>query len=139
MDEIKVTSLAKLYMMMLLNEGPKHGYELIKKVEEKLGKKPSPSQIYPFLRELEKLGYIRSKGVGERDRHVYFLTAEGRGFVGRLFVRFGALIDIAVRPRLSVCAHCGCEIYSGGHKERINGRILTFCCRHCAGSFKSGA
>ncbi len=36
---------------------------------------------------------------------------------------------------LMVCAHCGCKVYEGGHKEEIEGKDLMFCCHHCAHSF----
>ena len=133
---VKVTNLVKLYIVLLLKEGPKHGYELIKELEEHLERRISASQIYPFLNELKKNKFIKVKEREERDKKVYYLTAPGKKFVKNILVRFGDLIDIAVTPKLTKCAHCGCEVYKGGHKETIEKKRLIFCCKHCAASFK---
>jgi DNA-binding PadR family transcriptional regulator len=136
MTEIKITNIVKFYTVLLLYNGPKHGYEIIKEVEKKLQKKASPGQIYPFLNKLEKKGYIRSKKVDGRDKKIYHLTRKGKAFVKKMLSRFGDLIDIAVEPKLTVCAHCGCEVYKGGYKTKIKGKTMMFCCMHCARSFK---
>lgn len=130
--EIKlVSNMAKFYMLMLLSDGPKHGYELMKSLEDKIERRVSPAQTYPFLRILEKLGYLKSKKTGNREKRTYALTMSGREFVRHVTVRFGELIDIAVRPRLTVCAHCGCRVFSGGYTSK-DGR--KFCCKYCAES-----
>ena len=138
MSEIKVTNLVKFYALLLLYERPKHGYEIIKEIGDKLKKKPSPGQIYPFLRRLEEKKYIKTRKIEEREKKVYSLTGDGKKFVKKMLNKFGDLIDIAIEPRLTVCAHCGCEVYKGGHKEKIANRLLMFCCCHCAESFKKG-
>ena len=55
-------------LLQLIAEKPRHGYELIKAIEEKFGGtySPSPGSIYPTLTLLEELGYLR---VGNRWRH----------------------------------------------------------------------
>lgn len=136
MAELRITNLVKFYAVCLLYEGPKHGYEIIKEISKKLNRRVSPGQIYPFLRKLEGQGYIESKEVGEREKKIYHLTKQGRGFVRRMLNRFGGLIDIAIEPRLTVCVHCGCEVYKGGYKEKIRGKETMFCCHHCARSYK---
>lgn len=136
MEKVKITNLVKFFTLLLLNEGPKHGYDIMKYLEKKLGKKTSPGEIYPFLSKLQKAKYITAKTAGEREKKVYSLTREGKKFVKRMLNRFGDLIYIAVEPRVTVCAHCGCRLLSGAHKETIKGKILTFCCMHCAHSFK---
>lgn len=139
MDEVKVTNLAKFYSLMLLYEGPKHGYDLIKTVGEKLGKTISPGQIYPFLAKLEEHGYIKIKSEGEREKKVYVLTPKGKKFSESMLHRFSELVELAIEPNLSKCAHCGCEVYKGGHKEKIKGKEIMFCCSHCAASFKTSS
>jgi len=136
MEEIKITNLAKFYSLMLLYESPKHGYDLIKVVGEKTGKKFSPGQVYPFLSKLEEHGYIKVKSEGDREKKVYALTPEGRSFCKKMLHRFSDIIELAIEPNLSKCAHCGCEVYRGGHQEKINGKEMMFCCSHCAASFK---
>lgn len=129
---IKITNLVKFYTVLLLYDRPKHGYEIIKEISSKIGKKVSAGEIYPFLNRLKKRKYVKIEKTGKREKKIYALTASGRKFVKRMLLRFSELIDIAVEPSLKKCAHCGCEIYKGGYK---NGGKM-FCCCHCAESFK---
>lgn len=133
--EVKITNLVKFYTILLLSDGPKHGYEIIMHLGAKLGKKASPGQIYPFLGKLEGSGYVAVKSTGLKDKKVYALTPDGRKFVKKMLSRFEDLIDIAVEPRLTTCAHCGCRMYEGGYEEKIKGKTFRFCCCHCAKSF----
>ena len=69
----------KSYILKLLNSGSKHGYAIIKSIENETGWKPSPGGIYTTLHELEKKRLIvRSK---EGRRKYYKLTVEGKKFV----------------------------------------------------------
>ncbi len=69
----------KLVILRLLAEKPRHGYEIIKELEERAGGgySPSPGTIYPTLSLLEDLGYARSVAE-EGSRKVYEITDEGR-------------------------------------------------------------
>ncbi len=137
MAKIKVDNLAKFYAIILLFEGPKHGYDLIKIVGEKLNRKISAGQIYPFLAKLQKENYIKIKSEGKREKKIYRLTPLGKRFCESMLHRFADLIELAIEPNLSKCASCGCEIYKGSYKEKIKGKLTTFCCSHCAASFKN--
>jgi len=134
----KLTNLTKFYTLMLLNEEPRHGYEIIEELGKKLGKKPSPGQIYPLLKKFRKSKLISQKivKVGEKRRKVYTLTAEGRTAADRMLANFSDIVSAILEPKLTKCAHCGCKVYEGGHRERIGGKLLMFCCVHCAGSYK---
>jgi DNA-binding PadR family transcriptional regulator len=134
---IRVTTLVKFYVLFLLYGKEKHGYELMKELREKLDRKISPNQVYPFLKKLKNQGYLKSKKVGDRDKRVYHLTKEGKLFAKRMISRFDELVETAVKPKLSVCIHCGCKVFKGGHTERIKGKRLVFCCQHCAKAYKS--
>jgi len=134
--ELKITNLVKFYTILLLSDGPKHGYEIIMHLGHKLGKKASPGQIYPFLQKLQSSGYVAVKSTGLKDKKVYALTNDGRKFVKKMLLKFEDLVDIAIEPRLTTCAHCGCKVYEGAHEERIKGKTFMFCCCHCARSFK---
>ncbi|MCR4368618.1 MAG: PadR family transcriptional regulator [archaeon] len=136
MPELKVTNMAKFYSLVILCDKPMHGYDLIKIAGEKLGKKISPGQMYPFLAKLEKISYVKVKSEGERDKKVYALTPKGKKFCMQMLHKFGDLVELAIEPNLSKCAHCGCEVFKGGHTEKIRGKELTFCCIHCAATFK---
>jgi DNA-binding PadR family transcriptional regulator len=71
----------KLVVLHLLAERPRHGYELIKAIEELAGGdySPSPGVIYPTLTLLEELGHAvvtREEG-GKRQ---YGITPEGSAY-----------------------------------------------------------
>ncbi|WP_457962872.1 PadR family transcriptional regulator [Arthrobacter sp. D1-29] len=67
----------RLYLLALLESGPKHGYELIKALKERFGGTYSPSAgtIYPRLGKLEEEGLVATESVGRRTN--YFITAAG--------------------------------------------------------------
>lgn len=132
----KILNIVKFFTVLLLHENSKYGYEIMKEIGEKIEKNVSPGQIYPFLKALEKQGYVSSKQIGTREKKIYSLTNKGRKFTKGMINRFGDIIDIAVEPRLTKCVHCSCEIYKGGHKEKIESKELVFCCCHCAESYK---
>jgi DNA-binding PadR family transcriptional regulator len=69
-------------LLQLIAEKPRHGYELIKAVEEKFGGRysPSPGVIYPTLTLLEELGYLRPE-IAEGARKLYSLTEAGGEFL----------------------------------------------------------
>ena len=49
----------KYVILRLLKEKPRHGYEIIKELEERSGGRyaPSPGIVYPTLTMLEEMGY----------------------------------------------------------------------------------
>jgi DNA-binding PadR family transcriptional regulator len=72
----------KLLALALIAEQPRHGYELIKLVEEKTGGfySPSPGVVYPTLTFLEEAGYVTAESEGAKKR--YTITEEGRAYLG---------------------------------------------------------
>lgn len=66
-------------VLQLVAEQPRHGYEIIKIIEDRLGGgySPSPGVIYPTLTLLEELGWL-SVASAEGGRKLYEITAEGR-------------------------------------------------------------
>src|SRR3989339_1537348 len=139
MADVKITNMVKFCTLYLLASGPKHGYDLMKELEEKLGRNISASNVYPFLEILIKNRLIKIQTTGKREKKTYSLTVEGKNFTKNMFGRFSDLIDTAIEPKLTTCAHCSCKVYEGGHTEKMNGRILKFCCMHCASSYKKTA
>ena len=64
------TGELRLALLALINEEPRHGYELIKAIEEMTGGAyaPSPGAVYPTLQMLEEEGQIKQskpKGKGK--------------------------------------------------------------------------
>lgn len=133
---VKITNMVKFYTICLLSKGSKHGYELMKELEEHLGRKISASNVYPFLDSLIKNKLIKINKTGKREKKEYILTQDGKNFTKNMFNRFGDLIDIAIEPKLTTCSHCSCKVYEGGYTEKIKGKLLKFCCSHCASSYK---
>jgi len=68
----------RLTILSLLSEGPKHGYQLMKEMEERSGGmyKASAGSVYPTLQQLEDEGLVESAMIG--GRRTYNLTAAGR-------------------------------------------------------------
>lgn len=66
-------------MLKLIADKPRHGYELIKEIEDRLGGaySPSPGVVYPSLAMLEELGHIAADP-GESDgKKRYAATGAG--------------------------------------------------------------
>ncbi|MBI4202275.1 MAG: PadR family transcriptional regulator [Chloroflexi bacterium] len=75
-------SAGRFFLLAALAEGPKHGYQLAKDVEEATDSccTPSAAMIYPALRELMEGGYVSClvEHTGARERKVCTLTPKGR-------------------------------------------------------------
>jgi DNA-binding PadR family transcriptional regulator len=88
-------------ILRLLEEKPRHGYEIIKALEERFGGAyaPSPGTVYPTLQLLEDLGYARVSTTPEEGKKVYEITeagrahlAENRETVDNIFERIASLV-----------------------------------------------
>jgi DNA-binding PadR family transcriptional regulator len=71
----------KFVILRLLKEKPRHGYEIIKALEEKMAGcyTPSAGTVYPTLQLLEDEGYIRA--VDTEGKKVYHVTPEGERYL----------------------------------------------------------
>ncbi|HEX4058196.1 MAG TPA: PadR family transcriptional regulator [Galbitalea sp.] len=78
----------RLYLLSLLEESPKHGYELIQALEDRFGGTyvPSAGTIYPRLAKLEEEGLVTKAADGRKT--VYSITDAGRA---ELLARSGEL------------------------------------------------
>ena len=77
-------------LLSALTDGPAHGYELIRRLEEKSGGtwRPSPGSVYPTLQLFEDEGLVRSE---ERDgKRVYELTEAGQAEAAERAERMGS-------------------------------------------------
>jgi DNA-binding PadR family transcriptional regulator len=81
----------KLALLKLLSEEPAHGYQLIKKMEQKLagGYTPSAGAIYPTLTLLEEEGLIAASL--QENKKIYSVTSEGAQFLESNKARVEAL------------------------------------------------
>jgi len=71
----------KYVILELLREKPRHGYDIIKALGERLGGcyTPSAGAVYPTLQLLEDQGYVKARDVD--GRRVYSITKEGEAFL----------------------------------------------------------
>jgi DNA-binding PadR family transcriptional regulator len=68
----------RLIALYFIEQQPRHGYDLIKAIEDKTGGiyVPSPGVIYPALTFLEEANYVTS--TAEANKRLYTITDEGR-------------------------------------------------------------
>jgi DNA-binding PadR family transcriptional regulator len=71
----------RLVALALIAEAPRHGYEIIKLLEEKTADwySPSPGIVYPTLTYLEEAGYVTASTEGSKK--LYTITDEGRAYL----------------------------------------------------------
>jgi DNA-binding PadR family transcriptional regulator len=72
----------RLVLLALIQEKPRHGYELIKELEQKFGGgyAPRPGSIYPTLTLLEELGHVRAV-TSEGTKRLFEITAGGEAYL----------------------------------------------------------
>jgi DNA-binding PadR family transcriptional regulator len=91
----------QLLILGLLAEQPRHGYEIIKALEERSSGfySPSPGMVYPALTYLEEIGHAVAEIDGTRKR--YSITDQGRAYLeenrGILEALLGQLAHIGSR------------------------------------------
>ena len=83
-----------MVILHLIAEKPRHGYEVIKAVEERVGGAytPSPGVIYPTLTWLEELGYVTVRPE-EGAKKSYEITDAGRSFLDANRPTVAALLE----------------------------------------------
>jgi len=90
-----------VYILRLLQEGPKYGYEVRAMINKRFGFKPATVTSYVILYKMANDGLVRTEkdideGKGKPDRKYYVITDEGRRvmktakefmdkFVGKVF------------------------------------------------------
>jgi DNA-binding PadR family transcriptional regulator len=96
----------RLIALALIAEQPRHGYEIIKVLEDKTAGwySPSPGIVYPTLTYLEEAGYVTAQAEGAKK--LYTITEEGRAhleenrdFVDAVLERFAAMGERVARMR----------------------------------------
>ena len=94
----------RLYLLKLLDEAPRHGYEVIRLLEERFQGlyAPSAGTVYPRLAKLEQEGLVSHSTEG--GRKVYRLTDAGRA---ELEARQGELDELELEIHDSVAQLAG--------------------------------
>jgi DNA-binding PadR family transcriptional regulator len=72
----------RLLLLALIGEKPRHGYDLIKAIEERFagGYAPSPGAVYPTLTMLEEQDMIRTEPA-EGSKKLFAITPDGEAFL----------------------------------------------------------
>lgn len=89
----------RLVILNLIAETPRHGYDVIKAIEESFGGtySPSPGVVYPTLTLLEDQGFATVTPEGSKK--LYTVTEEGRAFLAANKASVDALFDRMDRAR----------------------------------------
>ncbi|MGH6729623.1 MAG: PadR family transcriptional regulator, partial [Sphingomicrobium sp.] len=84
----------RLVLLKLIADEPRHGYELIKAIEDMTGGEyaPSPGVVYPTLTLLEDMGLIAEKKSKE-SKKIYAVTDDGRAHLAENEAEVEALVE----------------------------------------------
>lgn len=82
--------ILKFALLKLLEEVPRHGYDLIREIREK-GWGGGAGSVYPLLAALEAAGLIAGREEG--DRRIYEITEQGRRLLGEHAVELERLLN----------------------------------------------
>jgi len=102
----------KYVILDLLKDQPRHGYDIIRALEDRMGGhyRPSPGSVYPTLQMLEDLGYVTSSQ--QEGKKIYSITDAGRAYlteqastIDDIRARITAGWDAAQRPEMSDLMH----------------------------------
>lgn len=128
----------RLYLLKLLDEAPRHGYEVIRLLEERFQGlyAPSAGTVYPRLAKLEAEGLVTHATEG--GRKVYSITDAGRA---ELAGRTGELADLELEIRESVselAAEIRDDVRGAAGRLRSDMRAAADESRHTTGSRPGG-
>lgn len=132
----------KYVILKLVQEKPRHGYEVMKELEERMHGcyTPSPGTVYPTLQWLEDEGLVAAKDV--EGKKVFEITDAGRAFleehrdvVEEIFDRVeqtvervmgGAMVDVnrAVGRLVKVVYRAGWKVRDDGARQKM-AEVLT--------------
>ncbi|MER5555020.1 helix-turn-helix transcriptional regulator [Streptomyces sp. NPDC002793] len=128
----------RLYLLKLLDEAPRHGYEVIRLLEERFQGlyAPSAGTVYPRLAKLEAEGLVTHATEG--GRKVYSITDAGRD---ELAGRGGELADLELEIRESVselAAEIRDDVRGAAGRLRSEMRAAASESQHTTGTGRSG-
>jgi DNA-binding PadR family transcriptional regulator len=84
----------RLVLLKLIADEPRHGYDLIRAIEEMTHGTyaPSPGIVYPTLTMLQDMGLIE-EAKGEGSRKIFTLTPEGKEHLGEKEEEVDSLLE----------------------------------------------
>jgi DNA-binding PadR family transcriptional regulator len=119
----------RLVILRLLKEQPRHGYDIIKALEERMAGcyTPSAGTVYPTLQLLEDQGLVRA--VEADGKRVYHITPAGEALLEE---RRGELDEIIDRVRETV------RDFAGGAMGELNRAFGQVASRTFREAFRRG-
>lgn len=96
--------MLRYLVLQHIAQQPRHGYDLIKLLQEQSGGlyTPSPGMIYPMLAMLDDLGHVSV--VADGNKKLYAITEQGRGFLEQ-----NRALVAAIEERLAARRGSGAE------------------------------
>jgi len=86
-NERMVKSFLDLFVLSLLDNGGKHGYEIMRELKVKTGAQIGAGTLYPLLYELEERRLVAGEWMSptRRSRRVYRITDQGEKYRDQSF------------------------------------------------------
>lgn len=111
----------RLILLKLIEEQPRHGYDLIREIEERSGGAyaPSPGVVYPTLTLLDEMGLIEEQKA-EGAKRQYAVTTAGQAHLTEREEEVEALFE-----RLAELGNARAKAGGGGPIRRAMGNLKT--------------
>ena len=93
-SERMVKSFLDLFVLSLLDNGGKHGYEIMRELKVKTGAHIGAGTLYPLLYELEERRLVAGEWMSptRRSRRVYKITDQGEKYRDQSFLGIDRLV-----------------------------------------------
>ena len=93
-NERMVKSFLDLFVLSLLDNGGKHGYEIMRELKLKTGAHIGAGTLYPLLYELEERRLVAGEWMSptRRSRRVYRITDQGEKYRDQSFLGIDRLL-----------------------------------------------
>ena len=95
-DSIRGSSDRSILLLTSLADSPKHGYALIKDIEEFAGVRLGAGTLYSALAKLERAALVEALPAEER-RHPYRITEAGREFLYQRLTESARIAEVGLR------------------------------------------
>jgi DNA-binding PadR family transcriptional regulator len=97
-NERMVKSFLDLFVLSLLDNGGKHGYEIMRELKVKTGAHIGAGTLYPLLYELEERRLVAGEWMSptRRSRRVYKITDQGSRYCNQSFQGIDRLLRTSI-------------------------------------------
>ena len=96
-NERMVKSFLDLFVLSLLDNGGKHGYEIMRELKAKTGAHIGAGTLYPLPYELEERRLVAGEWMSQtrRSRRLYRITDQGEKYRTQSFQGLGRLLRVS--------------------------------------------